>query len=92
MRGCWAPAAARPVAIADPPAAPPRSSDPAARLRDFVPVELLRDRRIVVAPARPRDEEAVAPELPDPESLPALTTLADRVSGGLTLFGEVEPA
>ena len=57
LRGCWERAAARtepaPPTTAAPSAIPGRG-DPATRLRDFVPVELRRDHRIVVGPPRMR--------------------------------------
>jgi hypothetical protein len=89
MRGCWAPAAARPfesAPVADPEKPADRTSDPAIRLRDFVPVDLLRDRRIVVVPRQPGDER----DLPDPAPMPQGAVAAEQRPEGLTLFGEAD--
>jgi hypothetical protein len=114
MRGCWEPAAARPVqspADGRPVEGPApgvggdrrhrRTDEPAAawpddepvRLRDFVPVELRRDHRIVVrasdrraGPPEPPAEAAVseANAAPRAVSLPAALNAA---SSRLTFFG-----
>jgi hypothetical protein len=91
LRGCWEPAAARsaePVGAAvEAAAASRRTEDPSSRLRDFVPVELRRDHRIVVGATGDSREDRVAVEM----SAPALVTaLPDRDPAGLTLFGERE--
>jgi hypothetical protein len=55
-------------------------------LRDFVPVELLRDRRIVVVAGTPAEE----PAIPDPERVSHAAVRADQAAAGLTLFGEAD--
>lgn len=94
LRGCWAPAAPRALEAvqASAPTELPSPRDPgreaAVRLRDFVPVELLRDRRIVVvAPQADGDRNQ-----PDVDPLPQVTAQIDQASSGLTLFGEVDQA
>ncbi|MGH3381074.1 MAG: hypothetical protein ACRDP6_40710 [Actinoallomurus sp.] len=61
LRGCWERAAAR---VSEAPAksaatATSAAADPGTRLRDFVPVELRRDRRIVVGGRRDEHEAAI---------------------------------
>jgi hypothetical protein len=95
LRGCWEPGPARPLEA--PPAAAhadddepvDRATERSTRLRDFVPVELRRDHRIVVVAADPaqarQDIEAV------PVGGAAVTVSAGPGSSGLTLFGDGEP-
>ena len=93
LRGCWEPATARTVevpaaeAAAVTSAAARRSVDPSSRLRDFVPVELRRDQRIVVVPREPVESEPASVAAP-PAS--AVVAAAERWPAGLTLFGERE--
>ena len=89
MRGCWEPAAARSADA--PPASGGRAvetaTEPSVRLRDFVPVELRRDHRIVVVARNPGDQRA-DPE-PD-EVVSAATAATERLPVGPTLFGDQE--
>ena len=89
MRGCWEPASARP---ADPGAAAAgraegRAEDSSVRLRDFVPVELRRDHRIVAVAHDPGDRRA-EPEPADVVS--AASSAAERAPLRPTLFGDQE--
>lgn len=93
MRGCWEPGPAHALGAHTASAAAEndlgpvdRATERSARLRDFVPVELRRDHRIVVVatdPARLRQEVA-------PVQVVAATVTADHESSGMTLFGDVE--
>ena len=93
MRGCWEPGSERPFTAAPAENADaarvttaPGNWEPAVRLRDFVPVELRRDHRIVVVVTDPdarRDERT-------PERLAVSAPPPEGEQGGLTLFGEPE--
>ena len=93
MRGCWEPGAARPpeaptvAASADDLGPVDRSTERSARLRDFVPVELRRDHRIVVVAA---DSGAVREEVQPVPAVAAMAATAETGSSGLTLFGDGE--
>jgi hypothetical protein len=95
LRGCWEPGAARPLeaptvaAHADDGGPPDPATERSTRLRDFVPVELRRDHRIVVVAADPaavrQDIEAL------PVGATAVPIAAEPGSSGMTLFGDGEP-
>ena len=95
LRGCWEPGAARPAdaptgaAHADDGEARDPETERSTRLRDFVPVELQRDHRIVVVAADPpqvrREVEPV-----QVIAAAAVAVSAEPGSSGLTLFGDGE--
>lgn len=90
LRGCWEPAAARPnemPAAQVAAAASTRLTDPSSRLRDFVPVELQRDHRIIVSAT---DAARAEPDRAEVPAVAGFVSTADPEPLGLTLFGERE--
>ncbi|MBI3744998.1 MAG: hypothetical protein HY264_00430 [Chloroflexi bacterium] len=99
MRGCWEPAADHaaesPGPAAPAPAAPRPTANPSLRLRDFVPVELQRDYRIVLREDHRRPAEADSGGATDAGAdeavaVRAIVATGERPGRSLTLFGEAE--